>query len=69
MKIKEQSKKIRSQDTDFYFDDCAICRSLKEAENRGRDLTATELKQTFKEAENRGAVVGGPLLEDHNEEN
>lgn len=63
MKIKKQSKKqIRSQDTDFYFDDCAICRSMKEAENRGRDLTATELKQVFKEARNRGAVSGGPLL-------
>lgn len=47
----------------MYFDDCPVCRAMKEAEESGRSLSEEELKQLFKEAEKKGAVVGGPLME------
>lgn len=33
-----------------HFDDCAICRAMKKADEDGRDLTRNELEIAFKEA-------------------
>jgi hypothetical protein len=49
--------KKKFQDSEFYFDDCPICRVMKKAENEGKDITYDELKKAFKEAKAKGAVV------------
>ena len=44
---------------DFYFDDCPICQAMKQAHEKGRELTESELKEAFRQAKAGGAVVGG----------
>lgn len=63
-KRKKSKGNIEFQDSNFYFDDCPICCALKKAEEEGKNLTITELKQSFKEATAKAAVVEGPLIED-----
>lgn len=38
-----------------YFDDCTICQATKEAEEKGKSLTESELKQAFKKAKKKSA--------------
>lgn len=38
----------------FYFDNCAICRAMRKAENEGKNLSGEELKQAFAKASNQG---------------
>lgn len=45
-KSKRARKKVRRDD--FYFDDCAICRGMKEAEEQGKNLSLEELQALFK---------------------
>lgn len=52
IKIKEEHE---------YFDDCPICRAMKEADEEGRSLTEPELKEPFKKAKDKGAAVGEGL--------
>jgi hypothetical protein len=44
--------KKKSVKNNFYSDDddCAICRAMKMADERGRDLSLSELKDAFAEA-------------------
>lgn len=58
-----KAKKVKFSDSDFYGDDCEICRAMKEAEERGRDLTESELLESFRKARGKGAVVGGEFFE------
>jgi len=39
--------KKKSAKNNFYFDDCAICRAMKMADERGRGLSLGELKEAF----------------------
>lgn len=59
------NKKSRNNGTpsDRFFDDCPICRAVREAEKKGRDLTEAELKEAFQKAKDEGAVVGGEWFE------
>lgn len=57
-KIKISDKK-RFEDTEFYFDDCPICRAMRKANERERDLSFEELTKAFKEAREKGGKVGG----------
>lgn len=59
----KRKKKVKFQDTEFYFDDCPICRAAKKAEDENRSLGEKELKNAFKKAKNKGAIVGGPLVD------
>ena len=45
--MKTKKKPVKN---DFYFDDCAICRAMRTADERGRDLSLNELKDAFAEA-------------------
>lgn len=58
-----QNPKVKFSDSDFYFDDCHICRAMKEAEEKGRDLTESELLESFRKAENKGTLVGGKFFD------
>jgi|GEM_PF-2308028 hypothetical protein len=42
--------KKKSTKNGFYFDDCAICRAMKMADEKSRDLSFGELKDAFAEA-------------------
>ena len=55
-------KGISSADNGELFDDCPICRAMKTAAERGRDLTSEELREAFKQAKDEGGVVGGKLF-------
>ncbi|MBM4401944.1 MAG: hypothetical protein FJ044_01750 [Candidatus Cloacimonetes bacterium] len=63
-KTKSKTETFLCSSSPFYFDDCPICRAMKMAEERGRPLSQSELKEAFRQAENQGAVVGGKLLEE-----
>lgn len=50
-KIKNKSEVIgKFSNSEFYFDDCIICRGMKKAEERGKDLNLDELRVLFKKA-------------------
>lgn len=42
-----------------YFDDCAICRAMKAAEEKGGDLSESELLAAFEEQKKTGVGVFG----------
>lgn len=56
------------KEDDPYFDDCPLCQMQKAAEKEGRPSALEELKAGAVEARKRGAVVGGPLLAEDNED-
>ena len=41
------------------FDDCAICRAMMAAEERGRALSESELKEVFKKQQETGLGTVG----------
>ena len=43
--------RAKTEESTLYFDDCAICRAMKRADERGRDLSLNELKDVFAEAD------------------
>ena len=61
LNFNEISKSLRSRqqfgDSDFYFDDCLICRGMKKIEDEGRELELQELWDLFAEAKKKGYVV------------
>jgi len=63
MKVK------RFEDTDYYFDDCAVCQYVKEMEKKGKLQTESELKTAFEKQRQKGAVVGGSMFEEDNKKN
>lgn len=63
MKMKKKTNKtIKFQDSKFFFDDCPICKAMKEAEEKGKDLTMVELAEAFGKAKKQGAIVGGSIF-------
>lgn len=49
--VKDKKKHKKDSGDDFYFDDWPICRAMKKAEEKGRQLSSEELKKAFDEAE------------------
>jgi len=43
----EQYPEIKDDDEEFYFDDCAICQGMRQAEKEGKTLSLEELKSLF----------------------
>lgn len=66
---KKQTKGIKFSETEFYFDDCAICQAMKKAEEEGRNLDASELKEAFGKAKRQRAVVGGAVFVEEGKNN
>ena len=59
MKNKHQTQTSRRfNSSEFYFDDCPICRAMAKAEKEGRALSEVELAETFAQAGKQGGVVG-----------
>lgn len=48
--FSEVKKKRKEKNADFYFDDCYICQQTKKAEEEGKSLNSTELKEVFRKA-------------------
>lgn len=50
-KIEKQNGDIaKFSESEFYFDDCAICQGVKSAEETGRSLGSDDLRKLFKKA-------------------
>ncbi len=70
--MKKKNKKDKNEfevelvdkfDDEDLFDDCPVCQAIKAAQEKGGELTPTELKEAFKKAKEKGAVVGGEWFE------
>ena len=55
--MKKKSTKNNFYDDD---DDCAICRAMKMADERGRDLSPGELQDAFAEANKKQGIKERP---------
>lgn len=49
-KKKTTPKNPKSPNDDFLFDDCPICQAMKQAQERGYDLSYEELQVAFAQA-------------------
>lgn len=58
-----KNKNMENKNGEMFFDDCPICRAMKAAQERGRELSLEELKEAFQEAKDQGGVVGGEWFE------
>lgn len=58
MKKTKTKKQIKFSETEFYFDDCEICRAMKKAEDEGGELSLPELKEVFARANKKNGVKG-----------
>lgn len=58
-----KKKKVLFSSSPVYFDDCPICQAMKKAEENGRSLTISKLKEAFRKAKKKGAIVGGEFVE------
>lgn len=47
-----KNKKVRFQDSEFYFCDCPICQAMKKAEDENKELSLIELLAVFDRANN-----------------
>lgn len=54
---QDQTMVVSSSDS--YFDDCPVCRAMKEAEEKGKNLNIVELAEAFGKAKKQGSIVGG----------
>ena len=68
-KKKVKRKRFKDKDTDYYFDDCAICQYMKEMEKKSSPQTESGLKIAFEKQRQKGAVVGGSMFEDDEKKN
>lgn len=57
---KKSSSQRKLTDSD-YFDDCAVCQFMKDAEQGKKEHSLSELNNAFKKEKEKGAVVGGTL--------
>lgn len=64
MSTKKKMKRKKLEDTDYYFDDCAVCQYMKEMDEKGEPETELGLKIAFGKQRQKGAVVGGSMLEE-----
>ena len=60
-KSMKKTKRSTFAESDFYFDNCELCRMMKDAEEKGKVLTLPELKQGFLKMREKAAVVGGDV--------
>lgn len=51
-----------------FFDDCPICQAMKSAQKEGKELSSEELKEAFQKAKEQGAIVGGSLIDEMEDE-
>lgn len=58
MPSKAEGSPLGKEENQHYFDDCPVCRAMKE----GR-TSMDDLHQAAKEAKAQGAIVGGPLFD------
>jgi len=63
-KKKIKRNKFKDKNTDYYFDDCAVCQYMKEVEGKGEPQTESGLKTAFERQRQKGAVVGGSMFEE-----
>ncbi len=47
MKQPKKEKYVSYSSSETFFDDCEICRAMKQAEEQGQDLSLEELKKVF----------------------
>lgn len=57
-----QDQTVVVSSSDSYYDDCPVCRAMKEAEKKGKNLNMVEIAEAFGKAKKQGGVVGGPIL-------
>lgn len=69
MGTKKITKRNKFKDTDYYFDDCAICQYVKEMEKKGKPQTESKLKCAFEKQRQKGAVVGGSVFDGEENKN
>lgn len=70
MAFKKKTKKQKNfKDTDYYFDDCAICQYVKEMDEKGKAQTESGLKLAFEKQRQKGAIVGGSMFEGDEKKN
>lgn len=46
----EAGKKVLISSSNFFYDDCPICRAMKKAKEEDRSLSEEELKEAFDKA-------------------
>ena len=54
-----QDQTVVVSSSDSYYDDCPVCRAMKEAEEKGKELNMVEIAEAFGKAKKQGGVVGG----------
>lgn len=47
-KINEYKGKSDQYPDEFYFDDCLICRAMKDSYESGKEMSTEELREIFK---------------------
>lgn len=60
---KKTRKNVEVQESD-YFEDCALCQMMKDADKKGRTLSESELKIGFEKMEEKAAIKGEKGFED-----
>ncbi len=68
-KSKRKIAQVRPVTSGDYFDDCPVCQAMKQAGERGRDMSFDELTNAFREAKKQGAVVGGKIFDEEKKKN
>lgn len=62
-----QDQTVVVSSSDSYYDNCPVCRAMKEAEEKGKNLNMVEIAEAFGKAKKQGAIVGGsPFSKDNN---
>lgn len=51
MKRKKQNKQFE------YFDNCPVCQAMREAEEKGVELSDSELLEAFEKSKEKGGIV------------
>lgn len=59
-KSRKNKKPQPFQDSRFSFDDCPVCQTMKEAEDKGKNLSYSKLIEAFVKAKEKGNVVSMP---------
>ena len=62
-------KRKKFKDTDYNFDDCAICQYTKQMEEKDSPQTESGLKDAFERQRQKGSVVGGSMFEEDEKKN
>lgn len=57
-----QDQTVVVSSSDSYFDDCPVCKAMKEAEEKGKNLNMVEIAEAFGKAKKQGSIVGGSVF-------